>query len=93
MKYQSVLVFVSAIVGTLESPAQDGLAPSKHCPLPIWHGPGDSYDSPDVLNFQSSIEEMLGISIIRLFIDPDSKDDRRTTYYGNVNDQVELVVE
>ncbi|KAI9463364.1 alpha/beta-hydrolase [Russula earlei] len=94
MKYQSVLVLISAIVGTLASPTQDVLAPSKHRPLVIWHGLGDSYDSPGILKFQSSIEEMYpGIFIHSVYIDPDSKEDRRATYYGNVNDQVELVAE
>jgi len=93
MKYQSAFVLISAI-GALARPAQDVLGISKPRPLVIWHGLGDSYDSPGILEFQSYIEEMHpGIFIHSVYIDPDSKEDKRLTFFGNVDDQVELVAQ
>ena len=45
---------------------------------------GDSYDSPGILEFQSYIEEMHpGIFIHSVYIDPDSKEDKRATFVSS----------
>jgi len=60
----------------------------------IWHGLGDSYDSPGLLEFQSAIEGMHpGIFIHSVYVHPDSKEDRQATFHGNVNEQVEIVAQ
>src|SRR5579863_714600 len=45
---------------------------------------GDTYDSPGILKFQSYIEEMHpGIFIHSVYIDPDSKEDKRATFVSS----------
>jgi palmitoyl-protein thioesterase len=93
MKYENILILASAI-GAIATPIQDVLSASKPRPLVIWHGLGDSYDSPGLLKVQSSIAKMHpGIYIHSVYIDPDPKEDKRATFYGNVDEQVELVAQ
>ena len=45
---------------------------------------GDTYDSPGILKLQSYIEEMHpGIFIHSVYIDPDSKEDKRATFVSS----------
>jgi len=93
MKYGGILVLASAI-GALASPTQHVLSSSKPRPLVIWHGLGDTYDSSGLVKFQSAIEKMHpGIFIHSVYIDPDPKEDKRATFFGNVDEQVELVAQ
>ncbi|KAI0044352.1 alpha/beta-hydrolase [Auriscalpium vulgare] len=73
-------------------PAQDILNAPRPRPLVIWHGLGDSYASSGILEFQSMIQDIHpGIFIHSVYIDPDDKEDQRATFYGNVDEQVDLV--
>ncbi|KAI0301042.1 palmitoyl-protein thioesterase [Multifurca ochricompacta] len=81
-------------VGAIARPAQHVIELSKPRPLVIWHGLGDSYASSGILQFQSLIDKIHpGIFIHSVFIDPDQKEDQRAGFYGNVDDQVELVAQ
>ncbi|KAK2467819.1 hypothetical protein APHAL10511_000114 [Amanita phalloides] len=63
-------------------------------PLVIWHGLGDSYASPGMREFVSRIEDIYpGIFIHSVYINQDVEKDRRATFYGNVNEQIQLVTE
>lgn len=64
----------------------------KPRPLVIWHGLGDSYSSPSMLHFISMIKDTHpGIFVHSVYIDEDLDKDKKAGFYGNVNDQVELV--
>ncbi|KAF8160954.1 palmitoyl-protein thioesterase [Crassisporium funariophilum] len=67
--------------------------PSRNTrPLVIWHGLGDSHSSPGMLQFASMIQDVHpGIFIHSVFIDEDLDKDRQAGFYGNVNDQIDLV--
>lgn len=94
MLYQSILALASAIVGTLARPTQDVLSLAKPWPLVIWHGLGDTYSSSGIEQVRSLIAKIHpGIFIHSVYIDLDEKEDRRATFYGNVDDQVEQVAE
>ncbi|EIM81182.1 alpha/beta-hydrolase [Stereum hirsutum FP-91666 SS1] len=61
-------------------------------PLVLWHGLGDSHSSPGMVQFQDLIKEVHpGIFTHSIYIDPDLQEDRRAGFYGNVDEQVELV--
>ncbi|KAF7428436.1 hypothetical protein PC9H_007660 [Pleurotus ostreatus] len=66
----------------------------KYRPLVLWHGLGDSHSSPGMLEFASLIGEMYpGIFIHSIYIEQDADADRKATFYGNVNSQVDMVNE
>ncbi|KAI0250109.1 alpha/beta-hydrolase [Lactifluus subvellereus] len=93
MKYCSIFVLAS-VIKALARPAQDVLVLSKPRPLVIWHGLGDSYNGSGILKFQSRVEEMHpGIFTHSVYINPDPKEDQRATFFGNVDEQVELVAQ
>ncbi|KAH7915205.1 Alpha/Beta hydrolase protein [Hygrophoropsis aurantiaca] len=61
-------------------------------PLVIWHGLGDTYASPGMVQFQSEVKKMHpGIFVHSIYIDEDAKKDQRAGFYGKVNDQLDLV--
>ncbi|KAF5389369.1 hypothetical protein D9757_004374 [Collybiopsis confluens] len=61
-------------------------------PLVLWHGLGDSYSSPGMLQFTAMIKDVHpSIFIHSVYIDPDDSKDRQAGFYGNVNAQVESV--
>ncbi|KAJ6558542.1 palmitoyl-protein thioesterase [Mycena vulgaris] len=63
-------------------------------PLVLWHGLGDSANAPGMLRFAEEIKSVHpGIFIHSIYIDEDLDKDRRAGFYGNVNEQVELVSE
>ncbi|KAJ7497100.1 palmitoyl-protein thioesterase [Mycena latifolia] len=63
-------------------------------PLVLWHGLGDSATSPGMLRFADEIKTVHpGIFIHSVYIDEDLDEDRRAGFYGNVNEQVQLVSE
>jgi len=63
-------------------------------PLVIWHGMGDTYDAPGMLEFGESIKDIHpGIFIHSIHIHEDSQEDKKAGYYGNINEQLELVLE
>ncbi|OBZ68161.1 Palmitoyl-protein thioesterase 1 [Grifola frondosa] len=67
---------------------------SKPRPLVIWHGLGDSYASPGMLEFMSLIKDIHpGIFIHSIFLNENLKEDERAGFYGNVNEQVQVVSE
>ncbi|KZT67183.1 alpha/beta-hydrolase [Daedalea quercina L-15889] len=65
---------------------------SKPRPLVIWHGLGDSYNSPGILEFIARVKDIHpGIFVHSIHLAESLDDDRRATFYGNVNEQVEQV--
>ncbi|KAF9559868.1 alpha/beta-hydrolase [Agrocybe pediades] len=73
---------VSALPRVLSSPR----------PLVIWHGLGDSYSSPGMLEFASLIKEVHpGIYVHLVYLEEDIDKDRRAGFYGNVDQQVDFV--
>jgi len=70
--------------------------PSRAAPRPLvlWHGLGDSATSPGMLRFADEIKTVHpGIFIHSIYIDEDLEKDKRAGFYGNVNEQVQLVSE
>ncbi|KAF4567744.1 hypothetical protein EYR40_006749 [Pleurotus pulmonarius] len=64
----------------------------KYRPLVLWHGLGDSHSSPGMLEFASLIDEIYPeIFIHSIYIEEDADADRKATFYGNVNSQVDMV--
>ncbi|KAF7977768.1 hypothetical protein HWV62_2874 [Athelia sp. TMB] len=63
-------------------------------PLVLWHGLGDSHSSPGMLEFAEMIKKIHpGIFVHSIYIEEDLSSDRRAGFYGNVNEQLELVSE
>ncbi|KAF8904388.1 palmitoyl-protein thioesterase [Gymnopilus junonius] len=61
-------------------------------PLVIWHGLGDSHSSPGMLQFVSMVQKVHpGMFVHSVYIDEDLGKDRQAGFYGNVDQQVELV--
>ncbi|CCL98365.1 uncharacterized protein FIBRA_00360 [Fibroporia radiculosa] len=86
----SLLLFSSETIG---SPVLQLLAPQPR-PLVIWHGLGDTYGSPGILEFISLVQDVHpGIFVHSIHLDTDLKEDQRATFYGNVDEQVDLVSE
>ncbi|KAI0790670.1 alpha/beta-hydrolase [Abortiporus biennis] len=86
------LLLLSGLVEALANPLQS----RKHEPRPlvIWHGMGDSYGSPGMLEFINEIKEMHpGIFVHSIYLDEDLKEDQRAGFLGNVNLQLGNVTE
>ncbi|KAJ4468266.1 palmitoyl-protein thioesterase [Lentinula aciculospora] len=63
-------------------------------PLVLWHGLGDSYASPGMLEFTSMIKNVHpNIFIHSVYIEEELDKDRQAGFYGNVNRQIDLVAE
>ncbi|TFK44545.1 Alpha/Beta hydrolase protein [Crucibulum laeve] len=63
-------------------------------PLVLWHGLGDSHSSPGMLEFASLIKDIHpGIFVHSIYIEGDLDKDRRAGFYGNVNEQIDLVAQ
>ncbi|KAF9227294.1 palmitoyl-protein thioesterase [Gyrodon lividus] len=63
-------------------------------PLVIWHGLGDTYASPGMVQFQGEVKKMHpGIFVHSVFIDQDAQVDQRAGFYGNIDEQLVLVAE
>ncbi|KAI0697270.1 alpha/beta-hydrolase [Cytidiella melzeri] len=84
------IVLLACIFLCLASPVT---VPSPR-PLVIWHGLGDSYGSPGILKFMEEIRSMYpGIFVHSVHLADSQEDDRRASFYGNVNLQLENVTE
>ncbi|KAF8629203.1 hypothetical protein AX17_005788 [Amanita inopinata Kibby_2008] len=84
-----VFSFLAVCTLTACSATSSPVAPR---PLVIWHGLGDWYSSPGIQQFASLVEDMYpGIFIHSIYIDDDAEKDRRAGFYGNVNEQIQLV--
>ncbi|KAJ7209623.1 palmitoyl-protein thioesterase [Mycena pura] len=82
----STALFVLSLVGLVWS---DGPRP-----LVLWHGLGDSANSPGMLQFADEIKTVHpGIFVHSVYIDEDLNKDKQAGFYGNVNEQVQLVSE
>ncbi|KAJ3547623.1 hypothetical protein NM688_g5381 [Phlebia brevispora] len=58
-------------------------------PLVIWHGMGDSYASPGILEFMEMIRDMHpGIFVHSVYINENLDEDRRAGWFGNLNEQL-----
>ncbi|KAJ7755725.1 palmitoyl-protein thioesterase [Mycena maculata] len=78
------LVSLFGLVLTAETPR----------PLVLWHGLGDSAISEGMLEFAAEITTVHpGIFIHSVYIEEDIDKDRQAGFYGNVNEQVQLVSE
>ncbi|KAH0589286.1 hypothetical protein H2248_005048 [Termitomyces sp. 'cryptogamus'] len=89
MKLTWSLVFLNVFSCVLPT---IGLSIKHVRPLVLWHGLGDSHSSPGMLEFASRIEELHpGIFIHSVYVDEDLDKDRNAGFYGNVNEQLELV--
>ncbi|TCD61636.1 hypothetical protein EIP91_008142 [Steccherinum ochraceum] len=67
---------------------------SSDSPLVIWHGMGDSYNAPGMLEFIGAIQDMhKGIFVHSVYLAEDTKDDQRAGFWGDVNAQVANVSE
>ncbi|KAG7090916.1 hypothetical protein E1B28_009991 [Marasmius oreades] len=85
----SLILGVLVVTLSLASPTQHSKNPR---PLAIWHGMGDSHSSPGMLEFSNMIRQVHpGIFIHSVYIEKELDKDKQATYYGNVNDQIELV--
>ncbi|KAI6021484.1 Alpha/Beta hydrolase protein [Pisolithus microcarpus] len=63
-------------------------------PLVIWHGLGDTYASRGIIQFESEVKKLHpGIFVHSVYINRDVEEDKRATFYGNVNAQIDLVAE
>ncbi|KAG8213988.1 Alpha/Beta hydrolase protein [Butyriboletus roseoflavus] len=63
-------------------------------PLVVWHGLGDTYASPGMVQFESEVKKMHpGIFVHSVYIDQDTKADQRAGFYGNVDQQLAVVAE
>ncbi|KAF7315260.1 Palmitoyl-protein thioesterase [Mycena indigotica] len=63
-------------------------------PLVLWHGLGDSANAPGMKQFAEEIKQVhQGIFVHSIYIEEDLDKDRRAGFYGNVNEQIELVSE
>ncbi|KAK7464284.1 hypothetical protein VKT23_006451 [Stygiomarasmius scandens] len=63
-------------------------------PLVVWHGLGDSHNSPGMLQFAEMVKELIpGIFVHLVYLEEDQDKDRQAGFYGNVNDQIELVAQ
>ena len=50
-------------------------------PLVVWHGMGDSYASPGMVEFQETVERLHpGIFVHRIFLNEDAEEDKKATY-------------
>ncbi|KAH7926689.1 alpha/beta-hydrolase [Leucogyrophana mollusca] len=82
-----LILVVISVLGYVSSAALKDIRP-----LVIWHGLGDTYDSPGMLQFQSEVKKMHpGIFVHSVYIDQNPKADQRAGFYGKVNDQLDLV--
>jgi len=58
----------------------------------IWHGMGDSYASPGMVEFGERIAKIHpGIFIHLVYVEEDQGQDRTAGFYGNVNEQIDFV--
>ncbi|KAI8975883.1 alpha/beta-hydrolase [Trametes punicea] len=63
-------------------------------PLVIWHGMGDSYASPGMLEFMSRVRQMHpGIFIHSVYLDENLEEDERAGFFGDVNEQLHTVAQ
>ncbi|KAF5346133.1 hypothetical protein D9758_009935 [Tetrapyrgos nigripes] len=82
------------IVPQVPKPTKIHSSDSTPRPLVIWHGLGDSYNAPGMLQFIEMVKEAIpGIFVHSVYLDEDQDKDRQAGFYGNVNDQVKLVSE
>ncbi|KAI9068364.1 alpha/beta-hydrolase [Trametes sanguinea] len=85
-------LLLSFVCHVLSSPLRPSDPPRR--PLVIWHGLGDSYASPGMLEFMELIKEMHpGIFIHSVYQDEDLKEDERAGFFGDVNEQVRFAAE
>ncbi|GLB37274.1 putative palmitoyl protein thioesterase [Lyophyllum shimeji] len=61
-------------------------------PLVLWHGLGDSHSSSGMLDFASRVKKIHPwIFVHSVYIEEEPDKDRNAGFYGNVNEQIELV--
>ncbi|TFK90400.1 alpha/beta-hydrolase [Polyporus arcularius HHB13444] len=81
---------LSLVVYALATPVR--LVDPPRRPLVIWHGLGDSYASPGMLEFMQLIKDMhSGLFIHSVYLNEDLEEDQKAGFFGNVNEQLETV--
>ena len=71
-------MFLLVVLATLLAPVLSSIRP-----LVLWHGLGDSYSSPGMLQFAAEIQEVHpGIFVHSVYIDPDNSKDRQAGFVG-----------
>lgn len=85
----------ACILATLVAPfIVSALPQTAPRPLVVWHGLGDSYASPGMLEFAELLKEQHpGLFVHNIYIDEDNEEDKKAGFYGYVNDQVALVAD
>ncbi|PAV18878.1 palmitoyl- thioesterase [Pyrrhoderma noxium] len=81
---------------SLVSSSKNGLNESETNirPLVLWHGLGDSYASPGMLEFADLLKEVHpGLFVHSIYIEENLDADQRAGFFGNVDAQLELVAE
>ncbi|KAM0792012.1 hypothetical protein ACM66B_007123 [Microbotryomycetes sp. NB124-2] len=64
-------------------------AASSPVPVVIWHGLGDRFDAPGLVQLQNDIETRLpGTYVHIVHLGADGASDQRATFFGNANEQV-----
>ncbi|RPD63716.1 alpha/beta-hydrolase [Lentinus tigrinus ALCF2SS1-6] len=83
---------LSLVCHALSTPVR--IADPSRRPLVIWHGLGDSYASPGMLEFMQLIKDMhSGIFIHSVYLKEDLEEDQKAGFFGHVNEQLEIVAE
>ena len=73
----ALFVFSSA----LALPAEQPLRIPRLRPLVIWHGLGDSYAAPGMLDFVQEVKDMHpGLFVHTVYLDESNDEDRRATW-------------
>ncbi|EJD52643.1 alpha/beta-hydrolase [Auricularia subglabra TFB-10046 SS5] len=81
---------VSALVSASQHPLTPTLPPRR--PLVVWHGLGDSYNSPAMEGFIDEVRDMYpDIFIHSVYIDPNTEQDQKAGWFGYLHDQLGLV--
>ncbi|KAI0768725.1 alpha/beta-hydrolase [Trametes elegans] len=89
----ALAVLLLSLVGhVLSSPVRPTEPPRRS--LVVWHGLGDSYASPGMLEFIEEIKKMHpGIFIHSVYINESLKEDEKAGFFGNVNEQLGIVAD
>lgn len=68
---------------------------STSLPVVLWHGLGDSYDSPGMIALAGVIKQVLGDDafVYRIRLDESGSKDQQASLFGNLNDELEEVHE
>ncbi|KAH9945688.1 alpha/beta-hydrolase [Amylocystis lapponica] len=85
---------LSLVFHVLARPSLRDFSEDPIRPLVIWHGMGDSYGSPGILQFISLIKDMHpGLFVHSVYLNENIEDDQKAGFFGDVNEQILQVSE